>query len=70
VVLLVAPVFVAVTLAALSGLSTAETERIWLPFVPWLALAGAALPPRIVRPLLACSVVIGVVLQTWLRTPW
>lgn len=70
VVMLVAPVFAAVTAASLSGLSTAETERIWLPFVPWLALAGAALPARYVRPLLGVSVVIGVVLQTWLRTPW
>ncbi|MEM9712587.1 MAG: hypothetical protein AAGA17_10265 [Actinomycetota bacterium] len=68
--LLVAPVAAAVIGAALSGLSTAETERIWLPFVPWLAVAGAALPPRSVRPLLAGSVIIGVVLQTWLRTPW
>ncbi|MEM9606474.1 MAG: hypothetical protein AAGA99_03560 [Actinomycetota bacterium] len=70
VLLLVVPVLVGIIGAALSGLSTAETERIWLPFVPWLMLAGVALPTRWVRPLLAGSVLIGVVLQMWLQTPW
>jgi len=32
----------AIVLADLSGLSKAEVERIWLPFLPWLTLAGAA----------------------------
>ncbi|MFU8854937.1 hypothetical protein ACNAW0_28805 [Micromonospora sp. SL1-18] len=36
----------AVVLAAdLSGLSKAEVERIWLPFVVWLLVAAAHLPP-------------------------
>lgn len=70
VLLLVVPVLVGLIGAALSGLSTAETERIWLPFVPWLAVAGVALPTGWVRPLLAGSVTIGVVLQMWLQTPW
>jgi hypothetical protein len=34
----------AILLADLSGLSKAETERIWLPFAVWL-LAGAGLLP-------------------------
>ena len=36
----------ALAVAELSGLSRGETERIWLPFVPWLLLAAAALPRR------------------------
>ena len=34
----------AVVLADLSGMSKAEVERIWLPFLPWVMLATAALP--------------------------
>ena len=33
------------TLADLSGLSKAETERIWLPFALWILAAPALLPP-------------------------
>ncbi len=36
---------VGVVLADLSGLSKAEVERIWLPFVPWLAASSAVFPP-------------------------
>ncbi|MCF0094986.1 hypothetical protein B0E54_03844 [Micromonospora sp. MH99] len=35
---------VAVLGADLSGLSKAEVERIWLPFVVWLLVATAHLP--------------------------
>ncbi|CCH19171.1 Protein of unknown function [Micromonospora lupini str. Lupac 08] len=35
---------VAVLGADLSGLSKAEVERIWLPFVVWLLVATARLP--------------------------
>ncbi|MER5457475.1 hypothetical protein ABT008_22115 [Micromonospora sp. NPDC002389] len=35
-----------VSAANLSGLSKAEVERIWLPFVVWLLVATAHLPPR------------------------
>ena len=35
----------AVALADLSGLSKAETERIWLPFAVWLLAGAALLPP-------------------------
>ena len=34
----------AVALADLSGLSKAEVERIWLPFVPWTLVLAAGLP--------------------------
>ena len=32
----------AIVLADLSGLSKAEVERIWLPFLPWIVVAGGA----------------------------
>lgn len=42
--LLVGAALGAVALADLSGLSKAEVERIWLPFMPWIIVACAALP--------------------------
>ena len=39
-----------VALADLSGMSKAEVERIWLPFVPWAVLATAALSAPTVGP--------------------
>ncbi|MEH0982541.1 hypothetical protein [Micromonospora sp. CPCC 205556] len=44
VVLLPAAAALAVVAADLSGLSKAEVERIWLPFVVWLLVAAAHLP--------------------------
>ncbi|MGA8978270.1 MAG: hypothetical protein WB473_04050, partial [Pedococcus sp.] len=49
---LVAGAVVAVLVADLSLMSKAEVERIWLPFVPWLLLSTAVLPPRWRRPAL------------------
>ncbi|MBY8874865.1 hypothetical protein K7640_23845 [Micromonospora sp. PLK6-60] len=43
-VLLPAAAALAVTAADLSGMSKAEVERIWLPFVVWLLVAAAHLP--------------------------
>ncbi|TDC49716.1 hypothetical protein E1212_17260 [Jiangella ureilytica] len=61
-----------VLLADLSGLSSAETERIWQPFMPLVLLAGAALvsSPQDARRWLALQVTIAVVLQAALRSPW
>jgi len=61
---------VAVALADLSGLSRGETERIWLPFVPWLLTATAALPARRQRGWLAAQVALALALQVGIRTPW
>ncbi len=47
--LLVGGGWLTVAVANLSGMSKAEVERIWLPFVPWVLLAAAALTPRGVR---------------------
>jgi hypothetical protein len=60
-----------VAVADLSGLSKGETERIWLPFVPWLLLACAALAGgRAGRGWLAGQVGLGLVLQAAIRSPW
>lgn len=56
----------AVLVADLSQLSRGEVERIWLPFVPWLALAA----PGDRRGWLACQAGVALVLQTVLDSPW
>ena len=70
-----APVLVAaavamVALADLSLMSKAEVERIWLPFVPWLAISAAMLPPAWRRPALASQAVLALAVQHFLWTPW
>ena len=63
----------AVAAAALSGLSKAEVERIWLPFMPWLLVATAALPSlrgRWGRGWLATQLATGLLVQTLFVTPW
>ncbi|SDU78048.1 hypothetical protein [Jiangella alkaliphila] len=61
-----------VLLADLSGLSSAETERIWQPFMPLVLLAGGALAASRGGPRgwLALQVAVAVVLQAALRSPW
>jgi hypothetical protein len=60
---------VAVVLAALlSGLSRGETERIWLPFVPWVLVGTAALGGS--RRWLALQVLVGLTVQATVRSPW
>ena len=66
----VAAGLVAVALADASGLSKGEVERIWLPFVPWVVLAAAAVPPASVRRWLGASVATTLALQLTLRSPW
>jgi hypothetical protein len=64
--LLPAAALTAVLVADLSQMSRGETERIWLPFVPWLALAA----PGHRRGWLAAQVALALVLQTTLDSPW
>ncbi len=65
---------VAIVLADLSGLSKAEVERIWLPFMPWLvvaagaAYAGASLSAR--RGWLAVQVAWALLVQALVMSPW
>ena len=56
----------AVIAADLSQYARGEVERIWLPFVPWLALAA----PGHRRGWLAAQVAVGLALQAGLRSPW
>jgi hypothetical protein len=56
----------AVVAADLSQMSRGEVERIWLPFVPWLALAA----PGDRRGWLAAQVGLGLALQSLLASPW
>jgi len=68
--LLAAAGLVAILAADLSGLSKAETERIWLPFDMWV-LAGTALLPRpTVRGWLAAQAVAALVVNHLLMTNW
>jgi hypothetical protein len=55
-----------VVMADLTGLSKGETERIWLPFVPWVLLACAGLS----RGWLAVQVATCLVLQATIVSPW
>lgn len=57
----------AVAIADLSAMSKGEVERIWLPFVPWLVVAAAALPRS--RTWLAASALLAISIQLFLRTP-
>ncbi len=58
----------ALAVAELSGLSRGETERIWLPFAPWLLLACATL--RAPRAWLAAQLALAIALQVGVRGPW
>jgi hypothetical protein len=68
-VLLVAFVLVIVA-ADLTGLSKAETERIWLPFAVWLVAAPALLPRRSHRFCLGLQAVGALLINSLLLTTW
>jgi hypothetical protein len=59
-----------VLVADLSGMSKAEVERIWLPFVPWLLVSTALLPPHWRRFGLAGQLCFALLLQHLLFTGW
>lgn len=71
---LVGPALAAIAIADLSGLSKAEVERIWLPFLPWLvAGAAAALADRPAgerRRWLAGQVAWALAVQAVVFSPW
>jgi hypothetical protein len=66
--LLVGTAIALVFVADISGLSKGETERIWLPLVPWIALATCSLGRA--RSWLAVQAAWGVALQALIRSPW
>ncbi|MYS33117.1 hypothetical protein K388_04149 [Streptomyces sp. KhCrAH-43] len=56
--------------ADLSGMSKAETERIWQPFMLWLLPAAALLPDRGRRGWLAAQAVVALAVNHLLWTGW
>ena len=61
-----------VIVADVSGMSKAEVERIWLPFVPWVMAAGAVLMTTtwMTRRWLAVQVGSALVVAVAIRSPW
>ena len=59
-----------IAVADLSGMSRAEVERIWLPFIPWLTVSLALLPPAWRRPGLGLQILTALVVETLLYTSW
>ncbi len=70
VLLLVGAAVASIVVADVSLMSKAEVERIWLPFVPWLLLATAALPPGWRRAGLGLQVAAALVVQHLVYTSW
>ncbi|MFD4501357.1 hypothetical protein [Streptomyces sp. NPDC058457] len=66
--LLAGAALLALLIADLSGMSKAETERIWLPFAMWLLPACAFLPRP--RAWLTAQALLGLLLNHLLFTGW
>jgi hypothetical protein len=72
----------AAALAAVSGTTKGEVERIWLPLTPWILVAAVALVPAHAgrgasacgvvasRKWLAVQAVAAIVVESLVRTPW
>jgi hypothetical protein len=69
-VLLPLAALTAIGAADLSGLSKAETERIWLPFAVWLLPAVLLLPPRARRAGLVAGAAVALAVNHLLLTRW
>ncbi|MCM6772051.1 hypothetical protein NDR87_02835 [Nocardia sp. CDC159] len=70
VALLAAAGLAAILMADLSGLSKAETERIWLPFDMWVLAAAALLPARGTRLWLAAQAATALLVNHLVLTNW
>lgn len=70
VLLLVAAAVATIAVAVASGMSKAEVERIWLPFVPWLLVSTAVLPDSWRRWGLALQLLCALAVQHLLYTSW
>jgi hypothetical protein len=70
VTLLAGSAALAIAVADASGMSRAEVERIWLPFVPWLTLSLAVLPERWRRWGLGVQVAAALLVQHLVYTSW
>ncbi|TQN30967.1 hypothetical protein FHX37_0856 [Haloactinospora alba] len=69
-VLLVLAVVLAIAVADLSGMSKAETARIWLPFTVWLLPAAALLPAVAHRYWLSGQAALALAINHLLLTSW
>ncbi|MCF3121071.1 hypothetical protein IPZ68_15380 [Streptomyces arenae] len=69
-VALVLAALLALAAADLSGMSKAETERIWLPFATFLLAATALLPDAARRRWLAAQAVLALAVNHLLLTGW
>ncbi len=69
-VVLVGAALATMLLADVSGMSKAETERIWLPFALWLLPAAALLPERQARWWLAAQAVVALAVNHLWITRW
>lgn len=67
---LAAAALATIAVADVSGMSKAEVERIWLPFMPWLLLSLALLPARWRSLGLALQLVCALLVQHLLYTSW
>lgn len=67
---LVLAALLAIVLADASGLSKAEVERIWLPFMVWLLPAAALVPARTVRWWLAGQAATAIAVNHLVWTYW
>ncbi|MFE5090807.1 hypothetical protein ACFRCI_10495 [Streptomyces sp. NPDC056638] len=69
-ILLTLMALLALLAADLSGMSKAETERIWQPFVLWLLPAAALLPTGTRRGWLTAQAVVALLVNHLLWTGW
>lgn len=69
-VLLPCAFLLAILAADVSGMSKAETERIWLPFTLWLPATAALLPAPDRRAWLAAQAVLALLVNHLLLTYW
>ncbi|GAB3444948.1 glycosyltransferase family 39 protein [Streptomonospora sediminis] len=67
---LAAAALLAIAAADLSGMSKAETERIWLPFVVWVVPAAALLPVRDHRVWLGVQAALALLANHLLLNGW
>lgn len=70
IIILTVAAAVTILIADLSGMSKAEVERIWLPFVPWLLVGTALLTERWRQWGLAGQLGFALVVQHLLATGW
>lgn len=61
---------VVILVSAIAGFTKAETERIWLPFVPLACVAAASVPVRRLLPLLAFLAGQAIVVEVLFNTVW